>query len=111
MTRYFNPLALCLGLGALLASANPVSARPDEPPVNVRVSFADLDINHPAGAEVLLKRIERAAVTVCGERPSLPLQAEDLAYQQCRNDAVGRAVSRMNAPMLTAVANLRLAGH
>jgi UrcA family protein len=106
-----NILCVSLAGAALLASAAPVVAagQQEEPAASVRVSFADLDINKPAGAETLLKRIERAADAVCGEAPD-PV-ARDFAPRQCRKDAVSRAVGRMNAPMLTAVANLRLAGH
>jgi UrcA family protein len=119
MTSYFNNIVLCASLAGavLLASAERASAEPQEPANSVRVSFADLDISHPAGAETLLTRIERAAVTVCGEEePGLPLLARDFAYRQCREDAVSQAVSRMNAPMLTAVAGrnfkrIRLASH
>jgi UrcA family protein len=32
-----------------------------------RVHFSDLDVDHPEGAAVLYRRIERAAERVCGE--------------------------------------------
>ncbi len=32
----------------------------------IRISFADLNINNEAGAEVLYRRLQRAAKTVCG---------------------------------------------
>jgi UrcA family protein len=107
MTKYFNAHALGLSLVAatLVASAEPASARSDESSISVRVSFADLDINHPAGADKLLKRIERAADTVCGGEPSDPLLVESLDYRHCRGDAIRKAVIQANAPMLTALAS------
>jgi UrcA family protein len=109
MTKYFKARALVPGLAAavLLATAG-ASARaaPAELSTSVRVNFADLDINDPAGADALLKRIGRAAVTVCGGEPGTPLlEAEVTDYQQCREDAIRHAVRRLNAPLVTAVAN------
>jgi UrcA family protein len=106
MTRYFNAHALSLSLAAatLLASAAPAKAQPDDQSTSVRVRFTDLDISHPAGASVLLKRIERAAVTVCGGEPGSSFLGQNSAYQQCREDAISQAVRRVDAPMLTAAA-------
>jgi UrcA family protein len=72
------------------------------------VSFADLDINHPAGADMLLRRIESAASTVCGGEPSVGPLAQSFAYQRCRTDAIRRAIGHANAPMLTAAARRSL---
>jgi UrcA family protein len=107
MTRYFNAHALGLSLVAatLAAAAEPASAKSNESPISVRVSFADLDINHPAGADMLLKRIERAADTACGGAPSDPLLVESFNYRECRADAIRQAVIQANAPVLTALAS------
>jgi UrcA family protein len=107
MTKYFSARALVPGvaIAVLLAAAASAGAKPVDPTTSVRVGFADLNINDPAGADALLKRIERAAVTACGGWLGAPLlEAPMTAYQQCREDAISRAVSRLNAPMLTAVA-------
>jgi UrcA family protein len=106
-------LGLSLAASALLAFGEPAKAQPDDQSTNVRVNFADLDINHPAGAEGLLKRIERAANTACGGEPGAHFGTEMLVYQQCRTDAITRAVDRVNAPLLTAVAagRIKLAGN
>lgn len=116
MTKHRVAQALGLSLAALLAFGEPARAQPDDHSIKVRVNFADLDINHPAGAEGLLKRIERAAFIACGEDPGPNFGTEALVYQQCRTDAVSRAVDQVNAPLLTAMAAGRLklarnAGH
>jgi UrcA family protein len=109
MTKYFSARALVPGLAvAVLLATAAASARAEsaELSTSVRVNFADLDINDPAGADALLKRIGQAAVTVCGGEPSAPLLDAGLAeYQQCREDAIRHAVRRLNAPMVTAVAS------
>lgn len=110
MTKYFvaHALGLSLAATALLAFGEPARARTDDQSISVRVKFADLDINHPAGAEGLLKRIERAAVTACGEEPDFHFGTEILVYQQCRTDAISRAVDQVHAPLLTAMAAGRI---
>jgi UrcA family protein len=111
-----HALGLSLAATALLAYAQPASAHLDDRSTSVVVRFADLDINHPAGAERLLDRIEQAADTACGGEPSSGLDGERRVYRQCRTDAITRAVDQLNAPLLTAVAAgrlkpIRLAGH
>jgi hypothetical protein len=45
MNRFYaRALGLSLAAAALLAPAQSASAQPDEPPIAVRVSFADVDI-------------------------------------------------------------------
>jgi UrcA family protein len=106
MTKSFvaHALGLSLAATALLACAQPASAQRDDRSTSVVVRFADLDINHPAGADMLLGRIERAADTVCGGEPSNGLEGEGRVYRQCRTDAITRAVDQLNAPLLSAIA-------
>jgi hypothetical protein len=55
--------ALGLAAAALLASARSASAQPDEPPIAVRVSFADVDI--------VIERAPPACSSASGWRPPL----------------------------------------
>jgi UrcA family protein len=118
MTKSYvaHALGLSLAVTALLACAQPASAQLDDRSASVVVRFADLDINHTAGADILLRRIERAADTACGGEPSFGLGGESRLYRQCRTDAITRAVDQLNAPLLTAAAAgrskpIRLASH
>jgi UrcA family protein len=63
------------------------------------VSYADLDLSHKAGAETLLARITAAAHDVCKPQLSRVL-ATGPDYQRCVNEAIGRAIADVNAPVL-----------
>ena len=68
----------------------------------VVVSYADLDINTPLGAEKLYARIENAAAQLCPQVPFQELQRHQFALR-CRNDVVAQTVSSINCPQLAAV--------
>ena len=93
--------AVTAGLAASTAQATP-SAALAESAVEVRVSYADLDIKAPAGAHRLMQRIAKAAATVCGGGPDSRLYDDKLAFDHCRRDAYGRAVTQLDAAIVTA---------
>ena len=65
------------------------------------VKFADLDLTHSHGAATLYTRIRSAAKAVC--RPQFNWVMEMHAISdQCREQAIARAVADVNAPALTA---------
>ncbi len=71
----------------------------------VAVSYAELDLSKPAGAEVLYDRLQRAAAKVCGvrERTSSLYYAASFAEKKaCYKDALTRAVAQVDAPLIQA---------
>src|SRR6266850_4134105 len=77
------------------------AATSDNPPQRV-VSYADLNLNHKAGAQTLLLRIKSAAREVCAPQMNTAVTARR-RYQQCLSQAIGRAVADVNAPVLAQV--------
>ena len=78
---------------------------------SIRVSYGELDLTKPAGAESLYRRIRKAAFTVCGAYDS-PMPWSYTAKSACFKTAVDEAVSKVNSPLLTSVhrnENTRLA--
>jgi UrcA family protein len=75
----------------------------------VTVKYADLDLDTRADARVMLTRLQKAAFRACGGDPRLHPDYSfmwpylEKVYQDCRNDAVSRAVGAVNAPLLTEV--------
>jgi UrcA family protein len=67
------------------------------------VKFADLNVNSPAGAAALYRRIQRAAQQVCRD----PLDIRELSMavraKSCNAEAIERAVKAVNAQMLTSL--------
>lgn len=103
-----------LAVSAFAASA-PASAQSQSDPVRVTVSYADLNIDRPQGAKVLLQRIQVAADRACGGAPDLRLLTERANYDRCRAHAVAAAITAVNSPTLAAMAGrttdqTRLAG-
>ena len=106
--------ALSLAFAAALAgaaNAQDLTVRPGvsrDAAVQVRwtsVPYRDLDLATPQGARRLLDRIEHAADAVCAPRPAPgDGHAAKAQYLACRTEAVRAAVTRMDAPVLTAMA-------
>lgn len=60
-----------------------------------RVSYADLDLNTPAGRQTLQRRIRAAVKTVCGPTPELRELNEMRAEQECRYRAQQQATAKV----------------
>jgi UrcA family protein len=69
-----------------------------------RVSFRDLDLSTPAGAQKLYVRIEHAAHQVCDDEFSADLHRAARSRKCCSN-AIAHAVSDVHSPQLTALYN------
>jgi UrcA family protein len=89
-------IACSLACGSALA----VAAADDIP--TVTVSYADLDLSKPAGAQTLYRRIEDAARTVCGPLASRELRRRRL-WRDCYEQAVEDAVATADQAILTAM--------
>ena len=86
---------LATGLFALslLGTAATVNAEPVVRRENV--SYADLDLNSPAGLQTLQRRIRAAVKVVCGPTPELRELNEMRAEQECRYKALQQATARV----------------
>jgi UrcA family protein len=105
MTRFLTAPVLCLAAAATLSCAAPVLAQTSDTVPSVAVKYGNLDIGSPAGAQVLLRRIEAAANTVCGGAPDIRQLHQWASFEACRRSAVARAVVAVDSPMLTAMAH------
>jgi UrcA family protein len=92
------------GLGALtwaLAAPALLAADVDQPPSKV-VSYADLNLSNPAGAETLYRRIQGAAKQVCKQYNATELAMLSV-FNSCYKTAVANAVRSVNSNPLTAL--------
>jgi len=85
--------ALCTLLGTAAA---------DEPLPTRTVKYADLDISQMAGAQVLYRRIELAALQVCPFGDLRNFSARP-AHDSCVKQAIDNAVKGVNSPMLSSL--------
>jgi UrcA family protein len=104
MSRFFFATALGTGVALVLtasafAAGLDVSA-PDETAV-VRIKASDSALHTRAGAAHLALQIRVAADHVCGADES-PMARESNAFWRCRESAIDRATSELNAPLLAA---------
>ena len=88
--------ALCTCLVAYNASAEPEAK-------SLAVSYADLDLSKPAGAQTLYKRIKKAARVVCGPVDNYTFVTPARKFRQCYEKAIADAVAQVDRPSLTAL--------
>lgn len=70
-------------------------------PAEITVSYDELNLESEAGAEALLRRIERAASKVCGSA-SRPVELwKHSPFRECVSGAMERAVYSVNAPLVS----------
>ena len=104
-------LSFIAAIGALAATQGAVAA-PQAKGIEVgrvTVSYRDLDLSALGDARVLLTRLQKAAFQACGGDPRLSPDydlmgpAVERVYRECRKNAVSRAVTTVDAPLLTEV--------
>jgi UrcA family protein len=96
---------LASGLAAMaigLASTQSFAATSADGVRSIEVSYAELDLTKPAGAQTLYERIKKAAYTVCGAYDS-PMAWNYPAKTQCLKTAIDDAVAKVNSPLLTSL--------
>jgi UrcA family protein len=100
-----SPIALVLVAGLMAAPA--MAAPPAQVQPTETLSFADLDLTSATDAAVMLTRIEKVALRVCGPEPvASPLTPRAVTlYRQCVDSTVATTVADISAPMLTALHN------
>ena len=67
------------------------------------VSYGDLDLSRPAGAEVLVRRLENASRQVCGGTPDLRNLEANRLFRACVRVAMDGAVTKVGAPLVREV--------
>jgi UrcA family protein len=97
LARVAVPLVAICGLLPTLAFGNAL-----DDTRSVRVRFADLDLNSPAGAERLYRRLSIAARDVCGDESEIIDLRQIADIHACRNEALEGAVAGVDRPLLTA---------
>jgi UrcA family protein len=88
--------AVCTSLVSYSASAEPKAKAQT-------VSYADLDLSKPAGAQTLYKRIKAAARSVCGPVDQYTFQMPSRVFRACFEQAIADAVAQVDRPSLTAL--------
>lgn len=93
-----NPIRLALAAATLMAALTTGATAAEVP--QVHVNYQDLNLNTPAGAQVLYRRIRTAADHVCAIPGTRDLTTLGAA-KACANHAIADAVAQVNNPQLT----------
>ena len=107
--RSLKPAILAAALAATLLGSAAWSQTPEPKSQiigKVHVELKDLDLRNPADARTLLERLKQAAYRACGGNPKVhnsyrtrPEQTLKV-YEECRANAVKRAIDQIGAPLL-----------
>lgn len=98
-------ISIAAGLPFAAQAGEPASepTRAQATSISVVVSYADLNLADPAGARTLYARLKRAASKACGNQPS-PLElSASVAYRDCYDPTLSKAVNRVNSQQLYAL--------
>jgi UrcA family protein len=104
INRPFIAYCTAILLTSVLAVPN---ARADEQLRTETVKFQDLNVGSPAGVEALYRRIHSAAERVCSQ--SDPVMRA--AVGSCTRSAEGKAIEKVNQPLLTAYYRMKTGDH
>lgn len=74
---------------------------------SIDVFYGDLNLQHPAGAAVVMRRIRTAAEQVCGGSPDLREVPEKTRFRACVSTVVRNAVADLNAARMSGAASGR----
>jgi len=97
--------AMACALGAALLCTLPAAAAfsaDEDPPPTRKINYADLNIQSPAGARVLYRRIRTAAIELCHFRDSWDLSIKH-RREECIQRAVDEAVRSVPSAQLAAL--------
>jgi UrcA family protein len=89
---------LCMACAVVHAENALLQERPSP---STTVSFRDLDLQRSDDVARLYRRLRAAADTVCGPRAFNIFYRTLPAYRACVDDAVQKAVARINQPALS----------
>ncbi|MFO7277378.1 MAG: UrcA family protein [Pseudomonadota bacterium] len=103
-------LTRVLFAGIAFMGAGVTVGAPQPEAVQVVVDYTDLDLSKPEGAATLYRRIKAAARTACGPNPDPHRLHERRLFEQCFEQAVAKAVEKVDRATLTALHRSR-AGH
>ena len=105
-----NSLFLLIASAVFLtANAQAQDPTPGTKTAHISVAYGDLDLDKLADARILYSRLEEAAKKACGPKPFMQPRYDVIpeglkqAYKECLAKALGDAVARLDAPLVSRV--------
>jgi UrcA family protein len=101
-------LSAALALGAPSNASSPAMAGDEQRSV-IKLKYAEADLQTAMGAKALAFRLRIAAADVCGGE--LPLVRTGDQFARCREAAIDRAITTLNAPLLADALGRRISSN
>ena len=96
MPRLFVTAA-CAAVMAIAAGAPALAQTRPETRI---VYYGDLNLDSPAGADALIRRVEQASDVVCGDRPGPQTLSEHASVGDCEVTTTQYAIEDIGNPMV-----------
>jgi UrcA family protein len=96
-------LAATIAALALTLPAQADSLAMEGEAVSVSIPYNDLDLSRPASADLMFKRVTKAASRACGGRPAVRFMRERKEFFLCVDDLTQQAVQELGAPLVTSL--------
>ncbi len=107
-TMRANSTIILAAIAAVLScNAHATSSKSESKTVQVTVAYGDLNLDNLTDARVFFARLEKAAKRACGPKPFMQSRYDVIpeglkqTYKECRTRAVGDAVARLDAPLVS----------
>ncbi len=96
--------AVCFAAACTMATLTmaPAARAASPAPESVAVRYGDLDLRDAHDAQLMLRRVKRAADRVCGEDIAVQYRAEIRSFKACRQSTIAAAVVKLDAPLVSA---------
>lgn len=96
--------AVCFAAACSMATLTMApSARAAAPaPESIAVRYGDLDLGDAHDAQLMLRRVKRAADRVCGADIASQYRAEIRRFKSCQQSTIATAVVNLDAPLVSA---------
>jgi UrcA family protein len=107
--NFVHIVAVVLIAAIMVSPIEPAKAAILRAQASVTVRFHSSDLDTPQGVAGLYRRIRAAAETVCGE-PDDALLLDKLLWNQCVDQAVAGAVTRVHSDSLSAYQEYQVRG-
>jgi UrcA family protein len=98
MTRVIASTFAVFALVTTVSSAN--AAEYGRTTRQMVVSYDDLNLSRPAGAQILLERLRMASSSVCGGRPDVRYLDAQKYYRDCFGEAMKGAIAQVDSPLV-----------
>ena len=99
--KHLSSIAILAACTVLFGAAPALVGSAHAKGKQIVVSYEDLDVSHPAGAQILIGRLQQAASKVCDGQPDIRDLERLALYRACARQAMDEAVASVGEPTVS----------